>query len=134
MISDIQAKQANPILSGMVPRNYWTDGTLRADWPFATYERQIASIAKVEYIDHTLYSVKKFGAMGQEKSKTFYPIDETHTNAGGAKSMVPRHYLSCYKLTRNLVNAETFIEAAKCRRSAITRFLGVQGERVKTDC
>jgi rhamnogalacturonan acetylesterase len=85
MIEGVQERQAVPILSGMVPRNYWNGTKLRSDWPFATYARQIASIAKIEYIDHTAYSVKRFGQMGPAKSKTYYPSDNTHTNPEGAK-------------------------------------------------
>jgi rhamnogalacturonan acetylesterase len=86
MIEGVQDKQATPILSGMVPRNYWNGTKMRTDWPFATYARQIAGIAKIEYLDHTLYSLKRFDKMGPERAKAYYPVDNTHTNAEGARS------------------------------------------------
>ena len=86
MIADIKSKQAIPVLSGIVPRNYWKGEVLQKDWPFATYTQQQAKKSGVEYIDHTKYSVRQFEKMGSKASKKYYPQDNTHTNAGGAKS------------------------------------------------
>jgi len=41
MIVDVKAKNAIPILSGMVNRNYWTGETLQSSWPFADYEKAV---------------------------------------------------------------------------------------------
>jgi rhamnogalacturonan acetylesterase len=86
MVAEVKAKQAIPILSGMVPRNYWKGETLQLNWPFATYAQQQAKKSDIEYIDHTKYSIKEFTKLGSAKSKSYYPQDNTHTNAGGAKS------------------------------------------------
>ncbi|KAG8630233.1 hypothetical protein KVT40_001852 [Elsinoe batatas] len=60
MIADVKAKKATPILSGMVNRNYWKGEVLQKDWPFADTAKQVAATEKVEYIDHTAYSVALF--------------------------------------------------------------------------
>jgi rhamnogalacturonan acetylesterase len=86
MIADVKSKQAIPVLSGMVPRNYWKGEVLQKEWPFATYTQQQAKKSGVEYIDHTKYSVRQFQTMGSKNSKKYYPQDNTHTNSGGAKS------------------------------------------------
>jgi rhamnogalacturonan acetylesterase len=44
MIGDVKAKKATPILSGMVPRNYWTGNTLQSTWPFAGYAQQVRKL------------------------------------------------------------------------------------------
>ena len=41
MIVDVRARNAVPILSGMVPRDYWTGDTLQSDWPFADYAKEV---------------------------------------------------------------------------------------------
>jgi rhamnogalacturonan acetylesterase len=41
MIVDVRAKGATPVLSGMVPRNYWTGSTLQSVWPFAVYAHEV---------------------------------------------------------------------------------------------
>ncbi|KAF7553270.1 hypothetical protein G7Z17_g3745 [Cylindrodendrum hubeiense] len=96
MITDVRAKGATPILSGMVNRNYWDGDTLRADWPFADYAEQVATAAGVEYIDHTNYSVALFQSFGPTTAKTYYPNDNTHTNWDGAK-----------------LNTQTFVQSVK---------------------
>ncbi|KZL80469.1 rhamnogalacturonan acetylesterase [Colletotrichum incanum] len=97
MIADVQAKKAVPVLSGMVPRNYWTGNTLRKDWPFADYAKQVAQKADVAYVDHTTYSVAKWQLMGPITAKTYFPQDNTHTNWPGAE-----------------INSETFAQALNC--------------------
>lgn len=118
MISDVQTKKATPVISGMVPRNYWTGETLQSDWAFADYARQVAHARRVEYIDHTAYSVKLFQSFGPTKAKTYFPEDNTHTNSEGAK-----------------LNAQTFVQAVKChcdRKSKVTRHLNKAARKVKT--
>lgn len=84
MISDVRGKDATPLLSGMVNRNYWSDGKLQSDWPFADYAAEVAVQTGVEYINHTGYCVEKWQSLGQTVAKTYYPEDNTHTNWPGA--------------------------------------------------
>lgn len=97
MVADVKAKNAVPIISGMVPRNYWKGETLQADWPFADTAKQVAQQAGVQYADHTKYSVAAFQALGATKAKTYFPNDNTHTNPAGAQ-----------------INTKTFAQAVKC--------------------
>jgi rhamnogalacturonan acetylesterase len=118
MISDVKAKKATPIISGMVPRNYWAGDTLQSSWPFADYAKQIADLRKVEYVDHTGYSVALFQNFGPVKAKTYFPEDNTHTNLEGAK-----------------VNAQTFVQAVKCHcggKSQLVRHLDKAAKKLRT--
>ncbi|CAJ2510969.1 Uu.00g065940.m01.CDS01 [Anthostomella pinea] len=96
MIADVRAKDAVPIISGMVNRNYWTGETLQADWPFADYAQQVAEQTAAQWVDHTAYSVEEWQSFGSVEAKTYYPNDNTHTNWDGAR-----------------INAETFVQAVK---------------------
>lgn len=116
MVADVRAKKAIPILSGMVNRNYWNATTLRSEWLFADYAAQIAAEKKVEYIDHTRYSVALFQSMGPTLAKTYYPNDNTHTNWAGAD-----------------LNAQTFVQAVKYKcngTSQLARFINKNGTAI----
>jgi rhamnogalacturonan acetylesterase len=90
MVKDVQAKQAIPILSGMVPTNSWEGNQMRPaeKFVFAEYSKEVAKTTHVEYLDHTKYSVKRFTALGSTKTKTMFPNDSTHTNAEGARRKI----------------------------------------------
>ncbi|KAI1506294.1 rhamnogalacturonan acetylesterase [Biscogniauxia marginata] len=115
MIADVQARNAIPIISGMVNRNNWDDGTLQSDWDFADYAEQVAEEEGVEWVDHTAYSVAEFQSFGETEAKTYYPEDNTHTNPAGAR-----------------INAETFVQAVKyaCGGSSLVLYLSDEGEAV----
>ncbi|KAH8594785.1 rhamnogalacturonan acetylesterase [Bisporella sp. PMI_857] len=116
MISDVRAKGATPILSGMVNRNYWSGSTLQSSWPFADYAKAVAAQTAVEYVDHTRYSVALFQAMGATQAKTYFPNDNTHTNWAGAN-----------------LNAQTFVQAVKCHcggTSVLKKYLNSNGNAV----
>lgn len=118
MISDVKAKKATPIISGMVPRNYWTGDTVQSGWAFADYAKQVANARKVEYINHTAYSVALFQSFGPTKAKTYYPNDNTHTNPAGA-----------------VLNTQTFVQAVKCHcggKSKLARDLNKAAKAIKT--
>ncbi|KAF4943775.1 hypothetical protein FSARC_14833 [Fusarium sarcochroum] len=117
MIADVEAKDATPIISGLVTRNYWDGNTLQSDWPFANYAKSVANAARVEYIDHTQYSVASFQAMGPTKAKTYYPTDNTHTNWGGAN-----------------LNAQSFVQAIKYKcgaTSTLKKYINSAGNAIK---
>ncbi|KAF2405242.1 rhamnogalacturonan acetylesterase [Trichodelitschia bisporula] len=117
MIEDVRKKNAIPIISGMVPRNYWRQGKLQSDYKFTDWARQTAEQEKVEFLDHTKYGVERLRPLGETKAKTYFPQDNTHTNAAGAK-----------------LNAETFVTAAKCAKSQLVRHLNGKGQEVKQSC
>jgi rhamnogalacturonan acetylesterase len=114
MIQDVKAKKATPIISGMVPRNYWKGNTIHADWPFANTAKQVAQGAGVQYVDHTKYSVAAFQALGPTKAKNYYPNDNTHTNPAGAQ-----------------INTKTFAQAVKCGSiTSLSSYLNANGKAV----
>jgi rhamnogalacturonan acetylesterase len=87
MIKDARAKNTVPLISGMVPTNSFQGSTFRTDWPMANSAATVAKEENVEYIDHTKYSSERFQALGPGPVKAFFPTDNTHTNAAGAKGM-----------------------------------------------
>ncbi|KAH8763757.1 rhamnogalacturonan acetylesterase [Diaporthe sp. PMI_573] len=114
MIADVKAKNAVPVISGMVPRNYWKGNTLQADWPFADTAKQVAQMAGVQYADHTKYSVAAFQALGPTKAKTYFPNDNTHTNPAGAQ-----------------INTKAFAQAVKCgSKLSLASHLNANGQAV----
>jgi rhamnogalacturonan acetylesterase len=86
MVADVKERRGIPVLSGMVPTNSWQGDKFNTRWPFAEYTQEVAKATGVEYVDHTKYSVQRFGSMGPSKSKSYFPNDNTHTNPAGAKS------------------------------------------------
>ncbi|KAI0602194.1 rhamnogalacturonan acetylesterase [Biscogniauxia sp. FL1348] len=112
MIADVQAIGARPIISGMVNRNNWKNGTLQLSWAFTDYAKRVAKEESVEWVDHTAYSVAEFQSFGETKAKTYYPEDNTHTNPAGAR-----------------INAETFVQAVKyaCGGSCLAAYLNEKG-------
>jgi len=117
LIANVTALDATPTLSGMVPRNYWKNDALQTVWPMADYAQQQAQRSKIEYLDHTKYSVRAFQKMGKKRADALYPNDRTHTGDEGAR-----------------INAETFIEAIKCGKSQLAKHLNDKGQAVKTSC
>lgn len=43
MIADVREKKAVPVLSGITPRNVWIDGTLRKEWRFTEFTREVSA-------------------------------------------------------------------------------------------
>lgn len=90
MVRDVRAKRTVPIVAGMDPLMIWMgrgNETLKRDWPWADYAKEVATRERVEWLDHTRYSVDRWQALGRERALEFFPLnDSTHTNAAGAKS------------------------------------------------
>jgi len=106
LIAEAKAKGAVPVVSGMVPRNYWKGEKLQAEWPFSEYSMQQAKASGVEWVDHTKFSVRRLQALGSTGAKALFPNDNTHTNDKGAR-----------------LNAETFVEAVRCGKSVLGQYL-----------
>lgn len=112
MIADVKAKKGVPIISGMVPRMYWTGNTLQSNWPFANTAKEVAQKAGVQYVDHTKYSVAAFQALGPVKAKTYFPNDSTHTGPAGAQ-----------------INTKTFAQGVKCgSKISLASYLNAAGK------
>lgn len=84
-VQEAKAKGAIPIICSMIPRNDWKDGkVLRADNNYGKWAADIAKEESVYFIDLNNITAAKYEAMGQEKVKTFFPNEHTHTNVEGA--------------------------------------------------
>ncbi|QDS77907.1 hypothetical protein FKW77_000749 [Venturia effusa] len=117
MIADVRKVKGIPLISGMVPRNYWTGDTFRATWPFTETARQVAAAAKIEFIDHTKYSAAALQKLGPTGAKKLFPNDNTHTDDAGAH-----------------LNAESFVIAAVCAKSPLADYLSAKGKAIKASC
>lgn len=89
MIIDARERDAIPILSGLTPRSTWANSTgspmLKADYAYRDYAQTVAEELKVDFIDHTKYSVRELQSMGQVDAKKLFPMDSTHTSPAGAR-------------------------------------------------
>lgn len=122
MVSDVRSHGAVPILSGMVPRMIWSaDNSTLVYPPVSGFTKQIADEMKTGWVDHSLYSMERFQALGRSASEAMFPLDHTHTNAAGAK-----------------LNAETFVTGVKCGKTPgvedLGKYLSDAGKAVKWNC
>jgi lysophospholipase L1-like esterase len=83
--ADVKAKGATPIICSLVPRNDWKDGkVLRGDKSYGGWAKQSAEAEKSLFIDLNELAAKRYEQLGEEKVKSFFPDEHTHTNAAGA--------------------------------------------------
>lgn len=85
-IAGAKAKGATPIVLSMIPRNDWgTDGkVLRADTGYGLWAKQAAEQGGAQFINLNGIIADKYDALGQDKVKTFFPFEHTHTSPEGA--------------------------------------------------
>lgn len=84
-VQEAKAKGAIPIICSMIPRNDWKDGkVLRADDNYGKWAAEVAKQEGVFFIDLNNITAAKYEVMGQEKVKSFFPNEHTHTNIEGA--------------------------------------------------
>jgi rhamnogalacturonan acetylesterase len=88
MIVDVREKKCIPIISSMTPRYNWDNATntLNADYKYRDYAKTVAEELKAEFVDHNRYSLRELQNLGPVDAKKFFPRDNTHTNAKGARS------------------------------------------------
>lgn len=55
---------------------------------------KVAKEEKVAFVDHTKYSVWRLQKLGYTAANALYPLDNTHTDATGAKRKVPPIFVS----------------------------------------
>lgn len=86
LIADTKAKGARPIILSLTVRNIWKDGRVeRGSGRFGQWAAEIAKSQNVEFIDLTTVIANKYEEQGQEKVKSLFAQDHTHTNPAGAK-------------------------------------------------
>lgn len=85
-ISDVKAKGATPVLLSLTVRNIWKDGRVeRGSGKFREWTEEIARAEGVAFVDVTRIIADRYEALGQEKVKTLFGPDHTHTSPEGAE-------------------------------------------------
>lgn len=85
-IDDILSRGGIPIVCSPIPRNDWKEGkVLRSADSYAKWAKEVSTIKRITFIDLNNLIAEKYEALGQEKVKSFFPVDHTHTNIDGAK-------------------------------------------------
>ena len=84
-VRDAKSKGANPILLSCTVRNIWTGGHVeRALGQFRGWTAEVATQENVPFVDISTIIANHYEAMGEEKVKTLFPQDHTHTSPDGA--------------------------------------------------
>jgi len=86
-VTDTRSKGATPIVLSLIPRNIWKDGkVIRGSESYGKWAADVAAAEKVAFIDLNEIVAKKYEALGPDKVKEFYFLeDHTHTTPAGAK-------------------------------------------------
>jgi lysophospholipase L1-like esterase len=85
-VRETKAKGAIPIICSLVPRNNWKDEkAVRSNDSWALWAKQVAEEEGAYFIDLNELVAAKYDEMGQAAVKTFFQVDNTHTNNDGAK-------------------------------------------------
>jgi len=87
MIRDVRAKGATPVLLSRTVRSQWTDGRIERGSPHRDWTRELARAEGVWFVDVSRLVADAFQKLGEEKVKTFFPADHTHTNVAGADAV-----------------------------------------------
>ena len=86
MIADTKAKGATPIVLSLTVRNIWKDGRVeRGPGKYGEWAAEVAKSQNVLFIDVTKLIADKYEQSGEEKVKTLFGPDHTHTSPSGAE-------------------------------------------------
>src|SRR5438128_4153272 len=86
MIADTKAKGARPIVMSLTVRNIWKDGKVeRGSGKFGLWAAEVAKSQGVTFIDLTNLIANRYEALGEERVKTLFATDHTHTSPAGAE-------------------------------------------------
>jgi rhamnogalacturonan acetylesterase len=89
MIVDIRDKSGHPIISSLIPKNWNTTTTgvgnattdiLPTDYKFRDYAQQVAEELKVDFVDHTYYTLRYLQDLGPVASKKLYGFSKSGRN------------------------------------------------------
>jgi len=84
-VSDASEKGSTSIICSPVPRNNWTAGKVnRADEDYGKWSEETATTTHIGFIPLNRLIADRYDKLGAETVKTFFPGDNTHTNAAGA--------------------------------------------------
>jgi rhamnogalacturonan acetylesterase len=137
MIIDVRAKNGNPILSSLIPKNWasapadlaplpgtavfnGTKSTLQTAYPFRDYAEAVAQELKTEFVDHTTYTLKALQDLGPADAVKLYVKGTNSTKAGlYTNSKGGRAF------------AKTFVQALRCSESDLADYLNEDGLAVE---
>src|SRR5260221_11949446 len=75
-----------PIVLSPIPRNIWKAGKVaRASNDYGKWAAEAAKAQDVPFIDLNELIATRYETLGEDKIKTFFPSDHTHTNLAGAQ-------------------------------------------------
>jgi lysophospholipase L1-like esterase len=85
LVTETQSKGATAIICSPVPRNNWKEGKVnRADNDYGKWAEETATTMKVGFVQLNHLIADRYDKLGADTVKTFFPSDNTHTNAKGA--------------------------------------------------
>ena len=85
-IGDAKARGATPIVCSPIPRNIWAgDKVARATADYTAWAADAAKQGGALFLDLNAIIADRYDALGEEKTRAFFPGDHTHTNAEGAR-------------------------------------------------
>ena len=115
MVEDTKARGATPIVLSLTVRNIWKDGHVeRGPGKYGEWSAEIAKSQRVVFTDVTKLIADKYEQMGEEKVKTMFGPDHTHTSPAGAE-----------------LNASLVVVGLKTIKSRpFKRYLSVKGKAV----
>ena len=116
MIADTKAKSAIPIVLSLTVRNIWKEGRVeRGSGRFGQWAAEVAKSQNVQFIDLTTIIADTYEQLGQEKVKTLFGPDHTHTSPAGAE-----------------LNAELVIAGLKTlKHNPLSRYFSAKGKAVR---
>ena len=84
-IAGTKARGATPIVLSLTVRNIWANGRVeRGSGSFGKWSAEVAEAAGVQFLDVTDAIADRYEIMGEEKVRTLFPEDHTHTSPEGA--------------------------------------------------
>lgn len=119
MIRDVRAKGATPVLLSRTVRSQWKDGKIERGGPHREWTREVAQAEGVWFVDVARLVADVFQKMGEEKVKTFFPADHTHTNVPGADAVAQQVVAG--------------LAGLKAKEANFARWLSPAGAAVKPD-
>jgi rhamnogalacturonan acetylesterase len=86
MVNEAKSKGAVPIICSPIPRNDWKDGKIIRynSSSYGLWARQAADATGAFFIDLNKLVCDAYEALGEEKVRSFFPNEHTHTAKTGA--------------------------------------------------
>ncbi|QDS73604.1 hypothetical protein FKW77_001690 [Venturia effusa] len=133
MVVDIRDRDAHVIISSRIPKNWKTvqdignktTYTLSTDYKFKEYAQQVAEQLKVDFVDHTYYTLRYLQELGPVASQKLYGYKSLKPGGGSGTDLFTSK-------EGGKATAETFIQALRCSGSDLVDYLSDDGLAVET--